>query len=152
MQKTIEESRTSQVHIVLSEHINGMGRLFGGTLMRWIDITAAVAARRHSGFNVTTAAIDHLSFDTFAKANDTVLLVATLTYVGNTSMEVRVDSFVEALNGERRRINQAYLTMVALDENERPIRVPRLVLQTPEEEAEYAAGKQRSQQRKKGKA
>ena len=63
-------SRAVQTQIVLNEHINGAGRLFGGRLMEWIDIVAAVAARRHSGRNVTTASVDTLSFKAPAYLND----------------------------------------------------------------------------------
>jgi len=69
-------SRAEQTQIVLGEHINGQGRLFGGRIMEWIDIVAAVSARRHCGCNVTTAAIDTLSFKAPAFVNDTIVLVA----------------------------------------------------------------------------
>ena len=63
-------------------------------------------------------------------------------------MEVRVDTFVESLGGERKLVNRAYLVTVALDEDEKPIEVPRLILETPEDEAEWEAGCRRSLLRK----
>ena len=111
--RPVSASRAEHTQILLAEHLNGSGRLFGGRLMEWIDITAGVAARRHSGCNVTTASIDTLHFKSPAFVNDTVVLLAKVTYVGRTSMEVRVDTFVEALSGERRVINTAYLVLVA---------------------------------------
>lgn len=60
--KTVAGSRTEQVQILLPEHINGYNRLFGGRLMQWIDVVAAVVARRHSNRNVTTVSIDNLHF------------------------------------------------------------------------------------------
>jgi acyl-CoA hydrolase len=107
-------SRTEHTQIVLKEHINGQNRLFGGRLMEWIDVVAAVAARRHAGCNVTTASIDTLNFKAPAFINDTIVLVGKVTYAGRTSMEVRVDTYVEALDGERTCINTAYLVLVAL--------------------------------------
>lgn len=145
-------SRTIQTQILLSQHINGSGRLFGGQLMQWIDIVAAVAARRHAGCNVTTASIDTLHFKSPAYVNDTILLEGVVTYVGRTSMEVRVDTFVENLNGERHMINRAYLVLVALDENDHSTPVPPLRLETDEERAEWEAGKRRSELRKQRKA
>ena len=71
-----------------------------------------------------------------------------MTYVGKTSMEVRVDTFIEDLSGKRKRINCAYLVLVALDENEKPIEVPRLLPQTEEELQEWQAGKKRRALRK----
>lgn len=139
---------TSQVQIIMPEHINGYHRLFGGQLVEWIDVVAGVVARRHSNCNVTTAFIDHLHFKAPAYANDTVVIKGRMTYVGRTSMEVRVDAFVESLDGKRELVNRAYLVVVALDENERPVEVPNLILDTPEDEAEWEAGRRRSLLRK----
>ena len=131
--KTVSQSRTEQVQILTQGNLNGYKRLFGGKLMEWIDIVAAVTARRHCGMNVTTAAIDSLEFTDAAYANDTIVLVGTVTYVGKTSMEICVKTYIEALNGERKLINSAYVIMVALDENERPAEVPGLICETKKE-------------------
>ncbi len=146
--KRVAASKTTQIQILMPEHINGYNRLFGGKLMEWIDVVAAVAARRHSGCNVTTACIDNLVFKDGAHVNSTIVLEGQLTYVGTTSMEVRVDTFVERLNGEKKHINRAYLIMVALDEHERPTPVPRLICDTDEEREEYRAGELRAKLRK----
>ncbi len=146
--KKVSDSRTEQVHIVLPEDINGYNRLFGGRLMAWIDVVAAVAARRHSGREVTTASVDRLEFQAPAHLNTTIVLTGCVTYVGHTSMEVRVDTFAEALNGERQRVNRAYLVMVALDENQKPTPVPPLELTTDRERREWEGGIRRSELRK----
>lgn len=148
MEKTVAQSRTEQVQIVMPGHVNGSSRLFGGQLMEWIDVVAAVVARRHSERNVTTLYVDNLHFKQAAFVNETVVLVGELTYVGRTSMEVRVDTFVESLNRERRLVNRAYLVMVALDDEGRPVEVPRLRLETPQQQAEWEAGAQRTRLRK----
>ena len=141
-------SRTVQTQIVLNEHINGAGRLFGGRLMEWIDIVAGVAARRHSGCNVTTASVDTLSFKAPAYLNDTVSIEGVVTCTGRTSMEVRVDTYVEALDGQRSMINRAYLVLVALDAQGHPTPVPPLLAETDEERAEQEAGLRRNALRK----
>ncbi|MCL2082673.1 MAG: acyl-CoA thioesterase [Oscillospiraceae bacterium] len=141
--KRISESRTEQVQIVMSGDINGNGRLFGGRLVEWIDVIAAVVARRHSGCEVTTVSIENLHFKLAAYANDTVVLIGCVTHVGHTSMEVRVDTYAENLRGERSIINRAYVVMVALDKNEKPTPVPGLLLETDEQRAEWAAGERR---------
>lgn len=146
--KRVKDSMTSQVQIIMPQHINGYHRLFGGQLVEWIDVVAGVVARRHSGRNITTAFIDNLHFKAPAYANDTVVLEGRITYVGTTSMEVRVDTFVENLDGNRDLVNRAYLVLVALDENERPAPVPKLILETDEDYAEWEAGHQRSLLRK----
>ena len=147
--KTVSQSRTEQVQILTQGNLNGYKRLFGGKLMEWIDIVAAVTARRHSGRNVTTAAIDSLEFTDAAYANDTIVLVGTVTYVGRTSMEICVKTYIEALNGDRRLINKAYVIMVALDENEKPTEVPGLICETEEEKCQFRQGAERNAARKR---
>ena len=78
--KTVAQSRTEQIQILMPEHINGYSRLFGGKLMEWIDVVAGVVARRHSGREVTTAAIDNLQFKAAAHINSTVVLSGRITY------------------------------------------------------------------------
>lgn len=148
MQKRVSDSRTEHVQILSQGSLNGYKRLFGGKLMEWIDIVAGVTARRHSGRNVTTACVDSLEFTSAAYANDTIVISGHITYVGKTSMEVCVNTFVESLTGERRLINHAYVVMVALDENENPTEVPGLITETEEEKAEWEAGRARSIARK----
>ncbi|HBY73017.1 MAG TPA: acyl-CoA thioesterase, partial [Lachnospiraceae bacterium] len=60
--KRVKDSITEQIQVLMPTHINGQDRLFGGQLVEWIDVVASVVARRHSGCNVTTAAIDNLQF------------------------------------------------------------------------------------------
>lgn len=148
MEKRVSDSYSEQVHILTQANINGYNRLFGGQLMEWIDIVAAVVARRHSGHNVTTAVVDKLTFKAPAYPNDTVIVCGFVTYVKRTSMEVCIKSYVENLTGERKLINKAYLVMVALDENEKPVEVPRLILETEEERQNWEAARKRDQLRK----
>ena len=143
----VRDSRVEQVHMLMYEHMNGYGRLFGGRLMEWIDVVAGVVARRHSGCDVTTASVDRLEFIAPAYIGDTIVLEGNLTFTGRTSMEVRVDTYVEKLSGSRVRINRAYLVMVALDDNGKPTAVPALIPETVEEKAEFEAGKKRKEAR-----
>ncbi len=148
-EKRVADSLTEQIQLLMPPHINGNGRLFGGMLMQWIDVVAGVVAKRHSECNVITAAVDNLQFKEGAHMGDTVLLVGKITYVGNSSMEVRVDTYVEELNGMRKAINRAYLVMVALDSDNKPVRVPRLVIESESEKAEWEGALKRSDLRKK---
>lgn len=133
--KTVSESATTQVQILTQANLNGYQRLFGGQLMSWMDIVAAVTARRHSGKNVTTACVDKLEFHKPAHANDTLVITGEIVYVGRTSMEVRVRAYVEELNGSKDLTNEARFIMVALDENEKPTPVPGLLLENAEQRA-----------------
>ncbi len=132
---------TTSVQIVLTQHCNGTAsnRLFGGQIMAWIDIVGAVAARRYAKRVVTTACIDHLSFIAPAYLNDTLVQEARVTWTGRTSLEVRVDSFVEQLDGTRAMVNRAYAVFVALDDSDNPAPVPPFTPETEEEKREYAA-------------
>ena len=141
--KTPSESYTEQVHLVQQSELNGYGRLFGGVLLSWIDVLAGIVARRHTHSNVTTAAMDDMSFLGPAYANDLVVLCGTVTFTGRTSLEVCVKSYVEHMDGTRSLINVAYVVMVALDETERPVEVPPILPQTQEEIDAQAAGEKR---------
>ena len=128
--KHISESRTEQQYLIRPAHMNHYGRLFGGELLRWIDELAGIVARRHANANITTAAIGHI------------------TYAGTTSMEVRVDTYTEDLDGMRRVINRAYIVMVAIDDNGRPVPVPDIIIETEEDRMEYESAIKRRDMRK----
>lgn len=141
--KTVDDSRVETVHIVRPNHLNGANRLFGGILMQWIDEVAGIVAKRHCMGNVTTASVDNLTFLSGAYQNDMIVIRGKLTWVGNTSMEVCVDTYVESPNGKRVRINNAHFMMVALDANDKPMPVPKLILQTEDEHLAWSHGEER---------
>ena len=152
--KTVDESRVETVYLVRPTHLNGANRLFGGILMQWIDEAAGIVAKRHSMSNVTTASVDNLTFLQGAYQGDMVVIKGKMTWVGNSSMEVCVDTYVETPSGERSRINNAHFMMVALDENDKPVKVPGLILQTEDERLAWEHGEERRRiriQRKKDK-
>ena len=139
---------TEQTYLLMHRHINGYGRLFGGQLMQWIDELAGIVSMRHAGGRITTASIDNLNFKAGAYLNDTIVLIGRITYVGRTSMEVRVDTYVEDLEGMRRVINRAYVVMVAIDEEGHAVEVPGLIVESESEKAEWEAGQKRYALRK----
>ena len=144
--KRTADSLTTMTKVLQYRDINGENRLFGGRLMEWIDETATICGMRHCGGCVTTRAVDNLQFRRGAVLNDIVVLRACVTYVGRTSIEVRVESFTEARStGERTLINRAYLIVVHVDENGVPQPVPFDPEPTTEEEkAEYRSAERRS--------
>lgn len=139
--------QTTHVQIVMASHVNGAGRLFGGQLMEWIDVTAAVAARRHAKNDVTLAAVDALDFIAPVEMNDTVILTATITWTGRTSMEVRVDTFVEHLSACRQLVNQAYLVFVAIDSENQPVSIEPMTPVTEDEQREWIQAEDRRARR-----
>lgn len=148
--KLVGSSFSVATHMIRHEDINGFNRLFGGRLMEWIDDVAGIAARRHAGIDITTAAIDTLEFKAAAWLNEIVVIEAWVTHVGRTSMEVRVDSYVEdPATGDRKMINHAYLTEVCVDAEGHPLPVPwGLKATTDEQHAECIAARRRAEMRK----
>lgn len=150
--KRVSDSMMEHIYQVRPEHLNAAERLFGGQLMEWIDEIAGLVGMRHSNGNIITASVDNLRFIRGAYQNDLIVLTARITYVGNSSMEVRVDTYVEDFHGVRKPINRAYLTLVAVDSKGVPRQVPLIALETEGEKAEWEAAEKRRQlriQRKK---
>ncbi len=113
--------------LVLPQHTNNVGGVFGGQVMAWIDVCAAISAQRFARKVVVTAAMDNLSFKAAAKDGDVMVLQGQVNFAGRTSMEVgvRVES-ENPLTGKRVHTSSAYLTFVALGEDGRPTQVPTL--------------------------
>ncbi len=151
--KRVSDSATENAKIVQSKDINGQKRLFGGRLMEWIDETAALSAMRHCGGLVTTCAVDQLVFEHGAMLNQVVVLKSRVTYVGNTSVEVKVDTFVEDLEtGDHFSINHAYLVFVHIDADGKPIPIRYgIKIESESEQAEWDNALIRSALRKERK-
>lgn len=142
--KTPKESMVQMTELVLPEHTNALGTIFGGQVMAWIDIAAAITAQRHARRTVVTASIDALHFRAPIKLGHIVHIVASVNYAGKTSMEigVRVDS-ENPLTGERTQTSTAYTTFVALDDHGRPASVPPLKIETPDEKRRFEEAQKR---------
>jgi acyl-CoA hydrolase len=148
--KPVSASQVIMTQLVLPIHINAIGSIFGGTIMSWIDIAAAIAAQRHSNKEVVTASIDSLSFVAPVYKGWVVNLKASVNFTSRTSMEVGVR--VDAENpktGEVFHTASAYTTFVALGSDGKPIEIPGLVCKTADEKRRFEAGKKRREQRLK---
>ncbi len=146
--KTPKMSEVYMSELVLPNDTNLLGNLLGGRLMHWIDIAGGMAAARHANAPVVTAAVDSLDFKHPIQLGEIVRLKAKLTWVGRTSMEVKV--VVHAENTETNEIkitNQAYLVYVALDRSGSPKKVPPLIIETEEEKQEYLEAQKRQEKR-----
>ena len=146
--KRVDDSLTEQQYLICPAHINHYGRLFGGQLLKWIDELAGIVAIRHCGGTVTTAAIDNLQFRAPAYTGDMIVLRGWVTCVGRTSMEVRVDTYREALDGRRELINVAYMDMVCIDCKGDPQEVPELAIETADQRKEWEAAQKRRKARR----
>jgi len=124
--------------LVLPSDANALGTAFGGRIMQWIDVAAAVASRRHAGGVAVTASIDSVHFDQPVHLGDIVVLRASVNRAWRSSMEVGVRVESESDGGERRHAVRAYLTFVAIDAQGHPRAVPTLVPETEVEQRRFA--------------
>ena len=134
-ERTVADSRSVLVHWMGPTDANSAGFVHGGVVMKLCDEVAGLAAVRHSHRRVVTAAADRMTFVTPVHVGELLTLKAAVNAVWRTSMEVGVR--VESENprtGEVRHTNTAYLTMVAVDDDGRPVEVPPLSVSSPEEQ------------------
>ncbi|RWZ58868.1 acyl-CoA thioesterase [Halobacillus fulvus] len=134
---------------VLPPDTNSHGTLFGGKLMAYIDDVAAIASVRHCRKPVVTASTDSVDFLQPVFEGDTICLEAFVTWTHNTSMEVFVKAITEnLLTGERKVCATAFLSMVAVDENNEPTPVPPVYPETEEEKWLHEGAERRHEYRK----
>lgn len=129
---------------VLPQHANALGGVFGGQIMAWVDLCAAICAQRHAGMNAVTAFVDDVKFEKPVKVGEVVRLRARLTATFRTSMEIEVVVEGEDPRTQRRwPCVDARLVFVGIDANGAPAGVPPLDLSTPEAKASQEAGEAR---------
>ncbi len=142
------QSFVQMEQLVLPNDANTLNTLFGGRLLQWIDTAGAMAAIKHSRKEVVTVAVDSVDFRQSIKVGDLVKLIAKVTWTGNTSMEVKIDIFKESpYSGEIIKTNQAFITLVALDDKGRPAKVLPVLPETEEEVCDNLQAKERREQR-----
>jgi acyl-CoA hydrolase len=136
--RPVSASRVEMVEIVLPSHTNQLGTIFGGQLMAWIDIAAAIASGRHARGVCVTASLDALHFVAPVRLGHYVTLLASVNFTGRTSMEVgvRLES-EDPTTGWRTHVATSYLTFVAIDANRQPRPVAPVVPQTPDEQRRF---------------
>ena len=147
--KTPAESAVSTRYLVMPEQANPHGTAFGGAIIAWIDMVAAMTAERHASREVVTVNIDSISFRQPIYVGDHVVLEASVNYVGRTSMEIGVQvSRQNPVTNESIMATTAHLTFVALDENKKPIVVAPIIPETDDEKRRYENAKIRVKTRK----
>src|SRR5438552_17767768 len=132
------ESEAMIAELMMPQHANIMGNVFGGVLLAMVDRVAAVAAIRHARRPAVTVSVDKVDFREPIRVGELVTAMARVNFTGRTSMEVGVKVLAEnVLTGDRRHTNSCYVTYVALDENGRPTEVDPIVPETPDEKRRY---------------
>jgi uncharacterized protein (TIGR00369 family) len=148
-EKRIADSRMTLSALMGPQDTNGHGNVHGGVIMKMVDEAGALAAMRHAGAPVVTVAVDNMTFKEPIRVGDLVQCVAELTYVGRTSMEVRVEVHTEnPISGTSSVTNTAYLVYVALDTEGRPTPIPALNYVNDEERLRAQQARERQAFRK----
>jgi acyl-CoA hydrolase len=133
---------------VLPQHANIGGTVFGGQIMAWVDLCAAICAQRHAGRPCVTAFVDDLLFKRPVLVGQVVRLRAQLVATFRTSMEIDVSvSGEDTLTGEMWPTVECRIVFVAVDEARKPTPVPPVVLETPADEAGQTAAEGRRRAR-----
>lgn len=142
--RRVADSALETSYLVLPEHTNAMGNIFGGTVMAWIDMLAACVSLRHCRTQVVTASMDDLHFINPVKLGDLVILRGSVNYTGRTSLEVGIKVMAEnPFTGVQLHTSSAYLTFVALDAAGKPILVPTIVPESDIEKRRFNDGRTR---------
>ncbi len=127
---------------------NPSGNVFGGYILKQIDLVAGLVAQRHAQTNAVTASIDRVNFLKPVFVGEVLVLHARLNYVHKSSMEIEISVSAENLAKATSTLTgTAFVTMVALDKNGKPTQVPELILESEEDKRKFAEGKLRMEQR-----
>ena len=148
MPRTQRASFTEMTEYVLPQHANKYGSVFGGQIMAWVDLCAAICAQRHAGRQCVTAFVDDLMFKRPVLVGQVVRLRAQVTATFRTSMEIEVSVRGEdTLTGEQWPTVECRATFVAMGDDRSPTPVPPLLLETDEQRAAQAAAEERRRAR-----
>jgi len=146
--RTVRETQHETSQLMMPQHANNLGHVFGGVILAMMDTSSAVSAIRHARTSCVTVSVDRVDFREPILLGDLVIMMCSVNFVGRTSMEVGVRVEAENLQtGVRRHTNSCYLTFVAIDRSGKPVEVPRLIPETEAEQRRYEAAKARRQRR-----
>lgn len=147
--KSPSESEAATTILMMPPDANPMGNVFGGVILKHVDLIAGIVAKRHAGNpNVVTAAMDRMTFLKPVFIGNALVLSARINYVRRSSMEVEVTVESEDYDsGTRALTGTAFVTLVALDKHGKATEVPPLSLETEEDKKRFLEGEKRMQQR-----
>jgi acyl-CoA hydrolase len=146
--KHVHQSRATMTEMILPNDTNTLNNLMGGKLMHWMDVVAAISAQRHSNCIVVTASVDNISFKNPIALGNVITLNAQVTRAFTTSMEVFIEVYAEDIPaGKRLLTHRAFFTFVAVDKAGKPVPVPELLPDSPEEQELFEGALRRRQLR-----
>ena len=149
MNKCVKNTYVVMHELILPNESNALGNVFGGRVMHYMDMCAAMSAYKHARSPVVTASVDRLDFVSPAKVGDILILKSAVNFVGKSSMEVGV--YIESenpLTGNKKHTASAYLTFVALNDRRQPTRLDEIIAETAEEKRRMVEGEERHLLRK----
>jgi len=150
MEKTPDDSKAEVIIRMFPSDANPAGNVFGGAILKHIDMVAGIVAQRHSQTNAVTVSMDKISFLKPVFVGNVLFVTARVNYVQNSSLEIEVNVEAEDIaKGTRVHTGNAFVTFVALDENGKPASVPKLRIETPEDQKRFEEGKLRMERRLK---
>ncbi|MHA2391878.1 MAG: acyl-CoA thioesterase [Promethearchaeota archaeon] len=146
--KKVSDSKVEIAQVMMPEHSNAAGNVHGGYILKLVDQAGAIVAARHTHSNIVTASLDRMDFISPVYVGNLIFAKASVNYVSNTSMEIGVRIEAECLRtGTHTHVGSAYLTFVALDKNDKPTQVPKLILETEDEKRRFEEAKKRRESR-----
>ena len=148
MKKYVKNSHVIMHELILPNDTNNLGNIFGGKVMQYMDLCAAMSAYKFSRTAVVTASVDRLDFLAPATVGDMLILKSSVNYAHKTSMEIGVRIDAENVKtGQRKHTASAYLTFVSLGEDGKPQKISDIIPETKDEKRRYKEGKERHAQR-----
>lgn len=149
-EKSPEETSAHVIVRMFPSDANPAGNVFGGEILKHIDMVAGIVAQRHAQSNAVTVSMDSVNFIKPVFVGNVLKLNARINYVHNSSMEIEVKAEAEdIITGIKTITGTAFVTFVALDKNGKPTHVPKLLLETDEDRQKFAEGKIRMEERLK---
>ena len=149
-EKSPSESHAEVIVRMFPSDANPAGNVFGGEILKHIDMVAGIVAQRHSQSNAVTVSMDSVNFMKPVFVGNVLKLNARINYVHNSSMEIEVKAEAEDIvTGIRTITGTAFVTFVALDAKGKPMHVPKLALKTDEDRTKFEEGKIRMEKRLK---
>jgi len=147
--KTVSASQTIITELMIPSYSNFGGKIHGGIILSLMDKAAYACASKHAQAYCVTASIDTVDFIASVEVGELVSLFASVNYVGRTSLIVGIKAVAENVKTlSVKHTNTSYFTMVAMDENHKPIQVPGLILQSHEEKRRFYQALQRKELKK----
>ena len=130
--------------LVTPDMANFSGRMHGGDLLKILDQVAYTCSARYSGYYPVTLSVDKVTFNEPIYIGELLTFMSTINYTGRSSMEVGIKVIAEDIKTKVvRHTNTCFITMVALDEDGKPVQVPEIALKTEDSQRRYKAAKRR---------